>query len=309
MRPFGLSKALSKSFADPVLEYLPDLFDRQEIFDSEYEDLESLAQLANADIVKERIDRLAVRLSPDEMTERVLYNDGSKVVVAGLRFRNLDLQFPFVALKLNFRADQESTIQLLRKLVRENFDEAVPRGFTLWEKPGQNLYQTETWSYIVAGPTASIEPRDLPSNLTLAHPSTVSEFYEDYKAEYEAWRLSHPKLAPFVQVETKEDLEASGAKGLLTTLEDAQGWAGLVVAKSSPLFGRKGLSMLDIMLSQRLRGQGLGKKLEATFVAKQRDQFELVWGHIHSENHASLRTAQSLGRELIQQEYFFSLDI
>lgn len=309
MRPFGLSKALSKSFSDPVLEYLPDLFDRQEIFDSEYEDVESLAQLANLEVVKERIDRLGVRLSPVEMTERILYNDGTKVVLAGLRFRNLDLQFPFVALKLNFRVNDESTIQLLRKLVRANFEESVPRGFTIWEKPAQNLLQTETWSYIVAGPTAAIEPQDLPQGVELTNANSAAVFYDAYAAEYEAFRETHPKLAPFVQVESQADLDASGAKGLMTSISDAQGWAGLVVAKSSPLFGKKGLSMLDILVSKRLRGEGLGRKIQSHFVANLRDQFELVWGYIHSENIPSLRTAQSLGRTIIQQEYFFSLDI
>jgi hypothetical protein len=51
----------------------------------------------------------------------------------------------------------------------------------------------------------------------------------------------------------------------------------------------------------------LAKVLESQFLAKLKDDFEIVWGHIHRENVASMKTALGLGRVPLQQEYFFSL--
>jgi len=65
--------------------------------------------------------------------------------------------------------------------------------------------------------------------------------------------------------------------------------------------------MIELFLTKRLRGRGLAKVLESQFLAKLKSDFEIVWGHIHRENVASMKTALSLGRIPLQQEYFFSL--
>ena len=309
MRPFGLSKELSKSFSTPVLEYLPDLFDPQSVFESEYEDLESLAQLASPEIVKERLERLGVQLSADDLKERVLYNDGTRVVIAGLRFKNLDLGFPFVALKLNFRPDQDGALATLKKLVRETFALSAPRGFTFWEAPDQSLSQTANWTTILAGPMWQSAPLNLPASFDVRYENSFEPYFQTYETAYAAWRRSSPKLAPFVTPESKDDLETAAAKGLLASLFHGEKWVGVLAAESSPLFGKKGLNVIEAFVTPEFQGQGLGRVLQSHFLSRHRDQFELIWGHVHSENIAAQKTAQSLGRRPVQQEYFFSLDI
>jgi RimJ/RimL family protein N-acetyltransferase len=102
-------------------------------------------------------------------------------------------------------------------------------------------------------------------------------------------------------------LQEAADLGLLMSLRDDQGFAGLAAATISPLFGRLSLCMLDIFLTERLRGRGLAATVQSSFLAGQRSGADTVWGHIHAENQSSLRTAQKLGRRAVQQEYFVSL--
>ena len=308
MKPFGLSKTQLRSFHEPVLEYLPEFFNPQAVSDSEYEDLESLAQLAVPTVVAERIEKLGVHLGPDEMKEKLLFNDGKRVVVSGLRFRNLDLSFPFVALKANFRVNEPETIRLLKSLVMKTYGDADPQGFTIWEQPGLDLTQSENWSIVVGGPidTTAIET---PKRFEFKWESSPDSFFLELEKEYRVWVQENPELAKFVRLESFRDLETSGAKGLLLSLYDENGWAGIVAGKSSPLFGEEALYMIELFLSKRMRGKGLAKVLESQFLSKMSHEFNIVWGHIHRANVASMKTALSLGRVPLQQEYFFNLNV
>lgn len=306
MKPFGLSKTQLRSFHEPVLEYLPEFFDPQAVQDAEYEDLESLAQLSVASVVAERIEKLGVKLSVDQMSEKLLFNDGKKAVVSGLRFRNLDLRFPFVALKANFRINDQETARVLKQLVMKTYGEANPQGFTFMEQPGLEIGQTESWSVVVGGPTET-KIIEAPARLELKWESTPEAYYPTLEQEHRAWSLENPRLAKFVRLESFRDLETAGSKGHLLSVYDEQGWGGVIAGISSPLFGREALYMIEIFLAKRLRGRGLAKMLESQFLLKLKSDFEIVWGHIHRANEASLKTALSLGRVPLQQEYFFSL--
>lgn len=309
-KPFGLSKTQLRSFHEPVLEYLPGFFDPEQVSDSEYEDLESLAQLSIPTVVAERIEKLetehGVKFDPGQMTEKLLFNDGKRAVVSGLRFRNLDLRYPFVALKANFRVNEPETVRVLKSLVMKTYGEADPRGFTIWEQPGLDLGQTENWSVVVGGLTAT-PPIEVPTRFELRWETSPEAFFPLLEKEYREWMTENSELAQFVRVESFRDLETSGAKGTLLSVYDEQGWAGIVAGKSFPLFGREALYLIELFLVKRLRGRGLAKVLESQFLSKLSSDFDVVWGHIHRNNVASMKTALSLGRTPLQQEYFFTL--
>lgn len=103
MNPFGLPDYRLNAFARPVLEYLPAGYDADDAAQAEIDDVGSLAALASPDIVAARISRLGVDVSTANMTERLLDDSQERTVVAGLRYRNLDPAFPFVAVKTTAR--------------------------------------------------------------------------------------------------------------------------------------------------------------------------------------------------------------
>lgn len=154
---------------------------------------------------------------------------------------------------------------------------------------------------------ARADERDLTGALTISWPEAATEVFADYQHEHQAWRSDAPMLAPLVSESHEEGLQQAADQGLLMTLRDDHGIAGLVAATISPIFGRRAVCMLDVFLTERLRGRGLAPAVQSTFLTGQRSGADTVWGHIHAGNLPSQRTAQKLGRRPVQQEYFVSL--
>lgn len=310
MNPFGLPDHQLAAFARPVLEYLPVGFDAAEAEQAEIDEVESLAALASPNVVAARIARLDVNVSAENMTERLLETSDERTVVSGLRYRNLDPDFPFVAVKTTARVNGGPAVDALAAQVSEAYRGVGLRGFTFWEQPDLDQLGAERWATCMAGSLSAAtraDERALPGFLAISWPEAATEVLPDYQDEHRAWRSDAPELDPFVSESAPEVLQEAADRGLLMSLRDDQGFAGLAAATISPVFGRRALCMVDIFLTKRLRGRGLAAALQASFLAGQRSGADTVWGHIHAKNQSSMRTAQKLNRRAVQQEYFVSL--
>ncbi len=310
MNPFGLPDHQLSAFARPVLEYLPAGYDAEDAAQAEIDDVGSLAALASPDVVAARIDRLGVDVGAWDMTERLLETSGGRTVISGLRYRNLDPAFPFVAVKTTARVSDAGAVNALSAQVAEAYRGVGVRGFTFWEQPGLDFSAAEIWATVMAGSldvAARADERDLTETLTISWPEAATDVLADYQREHQAWRSDAVELASFVSESGQEGLQDAADQGLLMSLRDDHGFAGLAAATVSPLFGRPALCMLDVFLTERLRGKGLALALQSTFLTGKRSGADTVWGHIHARNLPSLRTAQKLGRRPVQQEYFVSL--
>ena len=136
MNPFGLPDHQLAAFARPVLDYLPAGYDTEDAARAEIDDVGSLATLASPDVVAARIARLGVNVSTEKMTERLLETSDERTVVSGLRYRNLDPGFPFVAVKTTARVNGPSAVDALAAQVSEAYRGVGLRGFTFGEQPG-----------------------------------------------------------------------------------------------------------------------------------------------------------------------------
>ena len=313
MNPFGLSEQRVTAFGRPVLEYLPAGYDVKTAMRAEIDDVGSLAELASPEAVAARIDRPGADVSRQDLTERLLENTGAADVIAGLRHRNLDPAFPFVAVKTTARVNNAEAVDVLATRVAGSYRGAGVRGFTFWEQPGLDVAGTENWATVMAGSAKTAARagggRVPGQQLSVFWPTDAADFIADYHREQRAWRADAPGLAPFVSESSQEGLQAAADHGLLMTLRDRHGFAGLVAATIAPLFGRRAVCMLDVFLADRLRGNGLAPVMHSWFLAGQRSGADTVWGHIHAGNLPSLRTAQMLGRRPVQQEYFVNLPV
>ncbi len=309
MNPFELPDHQLAAFARPVLEYLPAGYHAEDAARAEIDDIGSLSALASPDVVAARIARLGLNVSPRAMTERLFEASDERSTVSGLRYRNLDPTFPFVAVKTTARVNDVEAVDALAAQVTEAYSGVGVRGFTFWEQPGLDLPVAECWATVMAGSisAAAADERDLPALLTISWPASVTEVIADYQHEHQAWRSDNPGLASFVSESDPEELQEAADQGLLMSLRDDQGFAGLVAATISPIFGRRAVCMLEIILTERLRGKGLASAVESSFLAGQRSGADTVWGQIHAENLPSLRTAHKLRRRPVQQEYFVPL--
>lgn len=310
MNPFGLSSHQLAAFGRPVLEYLPDGYDAESAVQAETDDVGSLAALASPDVVAARIARMGPGISTEIMTERLLEDSAERTVISGLRYRNLDPAFPFVAVKTTARVCDAEAVDSLAAQVAEAYRDVGVRGFTFWEQPGHDLSRVENWASVMAGSirlAARADERNLAETLTISWPDAVTDVIADYQHEYQAWRSGAPELASFVSESDHEELQEAADQGLLMSLRDDQGFAGLAAATISPLFGKRGVCMVEMFLAERWRGKGLATAVESSFLAGQRSGADTVWGQIYAGNLPSLRTARRLRRRPVQQEYFVHL--
>ncbi|XTR52445.1 hypothetical protein ACOM2C_02865 [Pseudarthrobacter sp. So.54] len=239
---------------------------------AEIDDVGSLAELASPDVVAARIDRLGADVSRRDLTERLLENTGAPDVIAGLRHRNLDPAFPFVAVKTTARVNNAEAVDVLAARVSQSYRGAGVRGFTFWEQPGLDFAGTENWATVMAGSvktaTRAGAEQDPGHPLTAFWPDDATDLIPGYHREQRAWRADAPGLAPFVSESSQEALQAAADLGLLMTLRDRHGFAGLAAATIAPLFGRRAVCMLDVFLADRLRGTGLAPVMHSWFLAK-----------------------------------------
>src|SRR5204863_10043120 len=100
---FELTKAQIDRFADYKAGYLPSEIGSGPAFRTSIgQSVRSIIQLAKTNTCLQRKEFFKSALDQDEFRERVLLEDGAKVAIGGIRFRNLDPAFPFVEATANF---------------------------------------------------------------------------------------------------------------------------------------------------------------------------------------------------------------
>jgi hypothetical protein len=239
-----------------------------------------------------------------ESRERVLLHDGAKVIIGGVRFKNLDPNFPFVELNANFDLLESTVIEDAAAVARQQFGRFAPKGILIVGAPDVAVSSAiERWSHTVGGRSTPFCRASLPIGLTCSFPAEI-DFYEEYRAAYAAWQATSPRLSGYVGPEPRSDLEASAERGLVVSLADATGWCGVAAAREQALYGTRALYIFEIFLVERWRGKGAAKAVDAALVASAATSYPVVWEHIHSENWPSLRVAFAQGRSLVETEYF-----
>jgi hypothetical protein len=94
---------------------------------------------------------------------------------------------------------------------------------------------------------------------------------------------------------------------LLLSVWDQRGWAGVIAAKPKELYGLPCAYIFEIFLAKRARGHGIGRLMQSQLLSGICARHPYVFGHINDSNRPSLSTAFSLGRRVIETEYFFPL--
>lgn len=311
MTAFDLGEDELAAFTRPVLDYLPAGFDPECAAQAEIADVDARYELAAQDVAAARVDRIGAPVSEADMCERLLEFGDGRLGIAGLRYRNLDPDFAFIDLKLSFRVQDPATLTSLAAAVSSEYGHLKPRGFTFHEEPGLGFAQADLWTTIMSGSIAAAAKQvgPFPSGLDISWPSTAADTHPEYQHEHAAWRKATHLLAPYVRESSQKTFQESAAAGLLMVLHDDHGFAGLVAGRIDGILGQSGLCMVDLFLTERMRGNALAPVLQAAFLAGQESNVETVWGHIHARNLPSLKTAHRLGRRPVQQEYFVGLPL
>lgn len=301
----GLAGQDIPSFAAAVASYLPAEFTEGNALENAVgKSLGSLDELASPEICRKRAARFGV--SEHLVKEKARSLGKGKPLIVGLRFRKLNAEFPFAHVTPGFPVTEEDLARLRRE-VPGWFSGLGLRGFTLRAGPAcLPAGSHEKWSHAVFGLTSGVPLLELPGHLHVRWEADTS-FFPFYAREYAGFLRQNPDKNAFLHAEDRETLEEAAKAGLLLSVYDAEGWAGAIAGTPKNFYGLDCLYIFEIFLAERLRGKKLAASLEALFLRGLASRFERVYGHISDANPASLRTALSVGRRVIESELFLPL--
>ena len=133
------------------------------------------------------------------------------------------------------------------------------------------------------------------------------DFYPRYVDSYEQMFSVRPELRDDVSIETQESLAECLEQKLLFEIAVDGAWAGVVAARHQMLAGIDAIFMVEIVLDQRARGQGLGPAVHQHLAREVAllDPDAIISGTIAPANIPSLKTALRTGRRHVGAWYRF----
>ncbi len=286
--------------------YLPQEIAQNSNFQSAVDaHLDGLAELSTPAVGEARKKRLALSCEPREVAERVLKLRNGNEFIAGIRFKNLNRDFPFV--EINFGSELTSeVISEMKEIVKYEFKNLNPKGLKFKDKPNAHP-NFEMWSHTVFGTIENREDLIVPSEMNWFFTSSL-EWYPQYLAEYQERLIEKKELDGFVRIGQLDEFQESAADQALLVASDAKGFCGVIAGIMSPLYGLPAIYVIESYLSKRWVGKKIAPVAHCIFLNEMVKRFEYVWGTIYDKNLSSLNTAHRIGRKIIETEYFLRFD-
>lgn len=223
-------------------------------------------------------------------------------VLAGIHFRNLRVDRPFVGVYAQTRDSTESELVEASQQLGREFAHFAP-WYVAWWSPEQHdlrgapgAFNDKRW---VVGNLEELRPTPtaLPSSFSLARDSSGSSYpaysriFEDSLQRNPEWREDTAKTEPSAY-------EDCARNGLVVELRTGTQTVGIVAARLGSLRGVVGWEMVEEILAYEFRGRSLAPPLQRQFLsALDGARAPLVWGTIAARNEPSLRTALRVGRK------------
>ena len=310
---------ITKKYLDALAASKFDLFKSKDIFKDNLEglkkeivsDLDQLAQLSLPEVYTERFDffKLSGTIAED-FQERILEVENEKFIVAGIRFRGLNVNKPFVSIIANFEITSDK-LSDLAKLIKKNFSIFKPFAFQFHLPSEVELIAPDLGidRYTIAGAIEDLIDYKLPER-----PETVeivelnnTDFYDEYIAEYTIFHKKNHELRDEVKPESLEVFKEAINNHLLYKVIIENEYAGIIAGAVSDYYGIHGVCIIEEILYDSFKGKGFGVYLQKEFAKKLQDRHQLLWGTISSLNHSSLKTAFRNGRKVEEVEYSYKL--
>ncbi|RYZ85323.1 MAG: hypothetical protein EOP06_16485 [Proteobacteria bacterium] len=301
---------VSEQFKDQRLNYLEsylpqEIFQNPDFKNSVLTSFDELIDLATLEVCEARKKGLGLSCDARDLAERTLRLANGNEIIAGARFKNLNLEFPFIEIQLA----SEISAELLSEIsaaVRAEFKNLRPLGLKFKDKPNTHL-RFERWSHTVFGKIEKHEPLRIPSGMDFAFSENL-DWHKQYVAEYQARLAEKKELDGFVRIGQLDEFKESADDHALLVANDANGFCGVIAGIKSPIYGLPSVYMIESYLSKRWTGKKIAPVAHAMFLKEMSKRFEYVWGTIYDRNLSSLNTALRIGRRIIETEYFVRFD-
>ena len=298
-----VSENFKSQYVNYLKSYLP-----QEIIGNHhfqtvvYSALDELVELSTAEVCEARKNGLGLKCDPSDLAERNLKLPDGQEFIAGARFKNLDINFPFVEIYLSKELTSDILVEI-QKVIQVEFKNLCPKGMKFKARPNAHL-KLEKWAHTVFGEIAKVEIPIMPTEMNFSFAQNL-DWHQQYTIEYRQRLEEKKELNGFVRIGQLDEFQESAAHEALLVLNDAKGFCGVIAGIKSPLYGLPAIYMIESYLSKRWLGKKVAPAAHAIFLNKMSSRHKYVWGTIYDRNLSSLKTAQRIGRRIIETEYFY----
>ncbi len=243
--------------------------------------------------------------SPEDYAPRLVrLNDGC-TAIAGIHFRGLDTDFPFIDISA---CDGDLPENIDVECVTNEFEFFRPRAIRLWVATWERPPKDATEDLLVlASPISPLLSFPAPPHIERVRiePDERLDYFDDYRALYRELNGTAPELAGIVAPEDHATLASCAqAGGFSRVLIDGRR-AGFIAARPGSYRCWKGWEMIDEILAAEFRGCGFAPAMQFAFLhTLDLQRSSSIFGTIASRNLPSIMTARRVGREVVETGYF-----
>ena len=241
-------------------------------------------------------------LPAESFKGRLLEVDGVRLIAA-INFRDISGATPYIRLLGATTAPGTiSDWSTLKPCLADVFREFNPQAVMLFHPEHlpicapiagieDHLLAAPVGEMVNVPPQAGFDRVDLRRSVSV-------DFYPRYQAIYEAVYAERPALRGEVRTESEDSLADCLGAGLLFEIYVDGKWCGVLAADRRTVAGIRGVYMVEIVLEQGARGQGLGPAVHQRLAAAVADlePTDIIFGTIAAVNPWSRRTALRAGR-------------
>jgi len=232
--------------------------------------------------------------SEDYMIRHIEVAPGFELL-AGIRFRGLDMERPFVAIlhrTKNFESEDE--LRMTMRIIAAEFAVFAPKAVLFYrssEDTSFPLPAEHVDKRILMGAMSDIAAVPPVADISIVK-ATVLDFYERYASEY---AVVTERNADFLRTETAElesDMEECIRDHFTYKIFIAGEFAGVFIAAKQTFLGASGYYVIENLLFEKFRGKGFGPSVQGV-VAREFAKLggKVLFGSIYPSNLPSYKGA------------------
>lgn len=310
---------ITKKHLDALIASRFDLLKSKDIFKNNLEalresikvDLSSLAELSLIEVATKRFHFFSLDYTrPEDFQERIIEVDQNKFIMAGIRFRGLNKERPFISVYANFEI-KNNHLSEIATLINKEFSLFKPQAFQFHSTSEKKFEreELEVDHYTLVGQVHEIVKEELPIRKETIELKEIHalEFYNEYLEEYKLFHRKNPDLIDEVNPESLEDLKEAMDNALIYQILIDNKTAGMIAASFTEYNGIKSIYIKEEILYDTFKGFKFGVYLQKEFAKKINGRGHFLWGTIAHLNQVSLKTALRNGRKIEEISYFYKL--
>lgn len=301
-----VSDQFKKQYLNYLKTYLPKEIVQYPVFQtSVFSSIDELVELSTLEVCDARKNGLALSCESKDLAERTLTLANGNEIIAGARFKNLDVNFPFIEINSG-REMSSATVTEICEIVQSEFKNLHPKGLKFKDRPNSHA-NFEKWSHTVFGEIKEQKISQVPAGIAFSFTRNL-DWHQQYIVEYQERLAEKKELNGFVRIGQLDEFQEAVADQALLVATDSNGFCGVIAGTKSQLYGLPAIYMIESYLSKRWIGKKIAPIAHAFFLNEMANRFSFVWGTIYDKNLSSLNTALRIGRRVIETEYFVRFD-